>query len=73
VWAVGMLAHESSALADLRNWRIGEGVEEVVFGQDKSPSDAFGIDILEGLEGLLEAPVGRGGKVSAREGQFRGC
>lgn len=71
VRAVCMLAHESRSLADLRDGRIGEGVEEVVLGQDKRPLDALGVNVLKRLEWLLEAATRRGRERSSRGGQLR--
>ncbi len=57
MWAVGMLSHEGGALAYLRYGRVGERVEEIVFGQDELAPNAFRVYIFYGFEGLVEGTM----------------
>jgi hypothetical protein len=66
--AVCMLSHKRSPLAYLRYWRVGEGVEQVVFRQDQCPTDTLGVDVFIRLEWLIKLPVSR-----CRERSFRQC
>lgn len=70
---VGVLAHEGGSFADVGDRRLGEGVEEVVFGEDQRALDSLGVDILVGLERLLEAAARRRGEAPAGQGELWGC
>jgi hypothetical protein len=69
--AVCMVSHERRPLAYLRNWRVGEGVEEVVFGQDEFALDAFRIDVLVRLKRLLETSTRCRREATTGKRQFR--
>ena len=66
VRAIGMLAHESCALAYLRYWGVSEGVEEVVFSQDQCPPVSLGIDVVIRFERLIETTARRSREAALR-------
>jgi len=66
VRAIGMLAHESCALAYLRYGGVGEGVEEVVFSQDQRPPVSLGIDVVIRFERLIKTTAWCGRETALR-------
>ena len=65
-----MLSHESCSFSYLGYWRVCERVEQIVFGQDHCPPDAFRINVLIRLERLVELSVGRRREFSSRQSKL---
>lgn len=65
-----MVSHKRRPLAYLRNWRVGEGIEEVVFRQDELALNAFWVDVLERLERLLDTSTRRRREATTGKRQF---
>jgi hypothetical protein len=67
MWAVSVLSHKGSALANLGYGRVRERVEEVVLGEDKLSLDALRIDIVYRLEGSFKLAAWSRGYPSSRQ------